>query len=242
MLERSIPAHAGEPGLMTTRATGGRVYPRPRGGTHRMGRFGGGRQGLSPPTRGNRDPDETFTRLLGSIPAHAGEPDLRDRWASLCGVYPRPRGGTLLTSRFNGAAGGLSPPTRGNLFYPMVVAHANRSIPAHAGEPDTESLVPRVPTVYPRPRGGTPDATALHRLFRGLSPPTRGNLPAPGASKVNVGSIPAHAGEPGAASVNVDVAAVYPRPRGGTIDPPMRLDCPGGLSPPTRGNRNDALS
>ena len=53
-------------------------------------------------------------RVLGSIPAHAGEPYLdtkRDRNAP---VYPRPRGGTSALSMMASMRLGLSPPTRGN--------------------------------------------------------------------------------------------------------------------------------
>ena len=50
---RSIPAHAGEPIRVCTRATVGAVYPRPRGGTHALERVKPLFLGLSPPTRGN---------------------------------------------------------------------------------------------------------------------------------------------------------------------------------------------
>ena len=55
-------------------------------------------------------------------------------------------------------------------------------------------------------------------------------------------SIPAHAGEPAWRFVFPFSEKVYPRPRGGTARSdfihPSRL----GLSPPTRGNRMNALS
>ena len=73
--------------------------------------------------------------------------------------------------------------------------------------------------------------------WRGLSPPTRGNLCAAATFLHCSGSIPAHAGEPAAATCFAGESQVYPRPRGGTADvcrPPGRG---AGLSPPTRGNR-----
>ena len=57
-----------------------------------------------------------------------------------------------------------------------------------------------------------------------------------------IGSIPAHAGEPPSASTGPRPAWVYPRPRGGARYPD-RFGClDGGLSPPTRGSRSEAPS
>ena len=50
----------------------------------------------------------------------------------------------------------------------------------------------------------------------GLSPPTRGNHRAVAARKPARRSIPAHAGEPDDETSGLDLAEVYPRPRGGT--------------------------
>ena len=49
--------------------------------------------GLSPPTRGSLCALLGRIRLLGSIPAHAGEPGRKLPSRMLHGVYPRPRGG-----------------------------------------------------------------------------------------------------------------------------------------------------
>ncbi len=51
--EGSIPAHAGEPSIISARCTPTRVYPRARGGTNQLGVPVQGIQGLSPRTRGN---------------------------------------------------------------------------------------------------------------------------------------------------------------------------------------------
>ena len=112
---------------------------------------------------------------------------------------------------------GLSPPTRGNpSHFAPPLAHAG-SIPAHAGEPAAGGGAFRMPTVYPRPRGGTGGVGDAIERFHGLSPPTRGN---PGLGLIRIGrarSIPAHAGEPSAWNARRQWAAVYPRPRGGTM-------------------------
>ena len=110
----SIPAHAGEPRNLRRPERGDGVYPRPRGGTtdHALPAGQGG--GLSPPTRGNPLYCCQGDIAVGSIPAHAGEPDMSVAYVDHEGVYPRPRGGTCLRPSPRRARRGLSPPTRGN--------------------------------------------------------------------------------------------------------------------------------
>ena len=208
-LDRSIPAHAGEPscGSRSPARTG--VYPRPRGGASGANFSHVTDSGLSPPTRGS--PGVIVGRIPSgrSIPAHAGEP--AGLWSAVRSttVYPRPRGGAssnVVTSRVRC---GLSPPTRGSLNRAVCNLYKQRSIPAHAGEPAGWSSIRRCETVYPRPRGGAASSPAHARgsipahagevvvacaqlEIRGLSPPTRG-------TDSRRGSIPAHAGEPLAA-------------------------------------------
>ena len=97
-----------------------------------------------------------------------------------------------------------------------------------------------MPTVYPRPRGGT-SRTAHNAIASiGLSPPTRGNLNQLEDIDLTVGSIPAHAGEPRLVHARWTRSAVYPRPRGGTSANVVAPPASEGLSPPTRGNRPDS--
>ena len=91
---------------------------------------------------------------------------------------------------------GLSPPTRGNLRILVSSPASPRSIPAHAGEPIHASAMRHRLTVYPRPRGGTHPLLSVIPLYRGLSPPTRGNPLDYNVFNPLEGSIPAHAGEP----------------------------------------------
>ena len=94
ILERSIPAHAGEPRTVSRSNENTGVYPRACGGTG--WEFWNKRfpDGLSPRMRGNHKHLEPLVYRFGSIPAHAGEPmtccvrGLRYR------VYPRACGGT----------------------------------------------------------------------------------------------------------------------------------------------------
>ena len=152
-------------------------------------------------------------------------------------VYPRPRGGTMRTVAPYAHPVGLSPPTRGNRLLPLPWASRLRSIPAHAGEPimgyTPASSAGSIPAhagepqpnpppiapaaVYPRPRGGTPMSSICAPHALGLSPPTRGNLQYDGRPDPDLGSIPAHAGEPRSAPESLPWSWVYPRPRGGTL-------------------------
>ena len=132
---RSIPAHAGEPGVAPACGETHRVYPRPRGGTRISPRRRPKAVGLSPPTRGNHNSVGFPSVVCGSIPAHAGEPIAACRSFFRSAVYPRPRGGTSPPSSRIIPPVGLSPPTRGNLGYVVGLIDYDGSIPAHAGEP-----------------------------------------------------------------------------------------------------------
>ena len=112
-----------------------------------------------------------------------------------------------------------------------------RSIPACAGEPQRLNPGLVVFAVYPRVCGGTRLATRPKTRRRGLSPRVRGNLAECSAIPLQLGSIPACAGEPLAAMRSGQRRWVYPRVCGGTFAAfgfaVMRL----GLSPRVRGNR-----
>ena len=172
----------------------------------------------------------------GSIPAHAGEPQLRFLALSLPEVYPRPRGGTTDAAGRNPANAGLSPPTRGNRVEPPHSGQTARSIPAHAGEPALPPSAGATPKVYPRPRGGTRFHCDDALRVGGLSPPTRGNQNLLDEMKEIYRSIPAHAGEPRIPYRRQGERSVYPRPRGGTFFVLRLKGFRDGLSPPTRGN------
>ena len=72
-------------------------------------------------------------------------------------------------------------------------------------------------SVYPRVCGGTRRVESLDFSTDGLSPRVRGNQNALATISLPIGSIPACAGEPGAAYTAVRCAAVYPRVCGGTV-------------------------
>ena len=133
---------------------------------------------------------------------------------------------------------GLSPRVRGNLPEMRTTRFASGSIPASAGEPQSEVGVVGVSGVYPRECGGTKIIGTLTVKPDGLSPRVRGNHVG-----ISIGvwlgrSIPASAGEPTLALLRRFKGQVYPRECGGTRK--TLLDCrpTGGLSPRVRGNHD----
>ena len=157
---RSIPAHTGEPSFRAVSPGVPRVYPRTHGGTGYRKGLRCGTLGLSPHTRGNHHPAAARTPVVGSIPAHTGEPLLPrspaagfgsipahtgEPWAASgppwqAGVYPRTHGGTLFIMAPILPEWGLSPHTRGNLLLDAQARDPCGSIPAHTGEPSACSI------------------------------------------------------------------------------------------------------
>ena len=90
----SIPACAGEPLHRDSALQSKKVYPRVCGGTRRFPVELSEEVGLSPRVRGNQHRPQRIRRIIGSIPACAGEPWLPWCYCSASRVYPRVCGGT----------------------------------------------------------------------------------------------------------------------------------------------------
>ena len=233
----SIPAHAGEPSAATALRPCSRVYPRACGGTTSGCRLADQERGLSPRMRGNLRHPSSVDTSTGSIPAHAGEPGYGPHCPSPRRVYPRACGGTLTTLHLMPREAGLSPRMRGNLHEGLALRRNPGSIPAHAGEPISSLLALSRSRVYPRACGGTDQLTRRIGNLQGLSPRMRGNRTEITHTIGEVGSIPAHAGEPAGSKRSRLRARVYPRACGGTGLGIARAHREPGLSPRMRGNR-----
>ena len=192
----SIPACAGEPRSISGRTVCWRVYPRVCGGTQPPPVGLTREPGLSPRVRGNPAPRAPRCHRCGSIPACAGEPSCAPCGAAARAVYPRVCGGTNVAPREQEERRGLSPRVRGNRSAAGCAAPSPRSIPACAGEPASPSTTWTRPRVYPRVCGGTVSIHWVSTRPTGLSPRVRGNLSLDGRVDVELGSIPACAGEP----------------------------------------------
>ena len=176
---RSIPARAGEPARGGTRGSASAVYPRACGGTPGIQEGAQLDIGLSPRVRGNQVVEEPIGRVLGSIPARAGEPARPAGGPRRCWVYPRACGGTGGVQAALRAGHGLSPRVRGNREVALLRPRLDGSIPARAGEPSRTGGSPSGSTVYPRACGGTTNGAMSWPCSSGLSPRVRGNLRVP---------------------------------------------------------------
>ena len=233
---RSIPACAGEPDDRNDGDDGREVYPRVCGGTVSWQGPGNGNVGLSPRVRGNHSRSHTAPARRRSIPACAGEPSPQRISLTCFTVYPRVCGGTKCLMRPTAFGIGLSPRVRGNRSPELVLRVIRRSIPACAGEPGTPTCPAAGSKVYPRVCGGTRQRADDGAAAEGLSPRVRGNLLDGGDADVELRSIPACAGEPGAVRRHARQREVYPRVCGGTALYVMAVIMRRGLSPRVRGN------
>ena len=214
---RSIPACAGEPQARPRSVLSREVYPRVCGGTAIYDCRPGLGQGLSPRVRGNPLSAPVNTCQHRSIPACAGEPGLSCTSTAASAVYPRVCGGTAKEPGITIKILGLSPRVRGNLARTASMATRIGSIPACAGEPDTENGFILQWKVYPRVCGGTFCVLNQGGLVQGLSPRVRGNPLRCGSRSLWPGSIPACAGEPDLFRGCYRCLSVYPRVCGGTV-------------------------
>ena len=232
----SIPAHTGKPLFLAKWRLCRRVYPR----TH--GEAGVGltpaewEMGLSPHTRGSPNQGPVRREGQGSIPAHTGKPHCAVRRARAPWVYPRTHGEATERRAPARDDSGLSPHTRGSLSADAADGQRGGSIPAHTGKPATRRARGCCPRVYPRTHGEAASLFASEKNGRGLSPHTRGSLPASLVPGVGNGSIPAHTGKPPQDRRRIGRIWVYPRTHGEAGYEKLYAKAEEGLSPHTRGS------
>ena len=131
----SIPAHAGQPPKIPPGRGCCRVHPRSRGAAMHRSRTPTLLPGPSPLTRGSRRCPRFYAHRLGSIPAHAGQPQSLAGQRDKAGVHPRSRGAATRTPRAATSPWGPSPLTRGSHKDGRRCSLHLGSIPAHAGQP-----------------------------------------------------------------------------------------------------------
>ena len=118
--------------------------------------------GLSPRGRGKQPPAEGARTPPRSIPAWAGETDVRlINWRDVT-VYPRVGGGNVRLRDDIPVPLGLSPRGRGKPLDDVEAHFDGRSIPAWAGETEGVILQALVQAVYPRVGGGN-SLSAINR-------------------------------------------------------------------------------
>ena len=171
-----------------------------------------------------------------SIPASAGEPCGCMPVQSQNAVYPRECGGASGNSGYGRYAVGLSPRVRGShVSWSRMLAEI-RSIPASAGEPGGSRRAASRTWVYPRECGGACSGRSSGIANSGLSPRVRGSQGRQSRGDLQVGSIPASAGEPSIAVRDFCILRVYPRECGGAAYSLGSSSTHAGLSPRVRGS------
>ena len=172
-----------------------------------------------------------------SIPAWAGETDMRLLFTIQMGVYPRVGGGNQSANSIPPIGRGLSPRGRGKRHRFLPFGRRRWSIPAWAGETSHWPAQSSPSPVYPRVGGGNPPAALAVLRHNGLSPRGRGKLPIFHHAGIAGRSIPAWAGETPTVWTWPSWKPVYPRVGGGNF--PSWKPCPAqnGLSPRGRGKR-----
>ena len=249
---RSIPASAGQPEVDFAARIHTEVYPRECGATTRSVVIPPPVLGLSPRVRGNHPPARAGYPNGRSIPASAGQPSCISPASRSASVYPRECGATSHCHVRAASIPGLSPRVRGNHITYRQPPVGERSIPASAGQPYSESCGKLRYWVYPRECGATSFQGRLGLARPGLSPRVRGNRRVPQVQGSQRGSIPASAGQPtpdtastlpyprecGATSQSSwrCPSTVYPRECGATVRQVSLNGFQDGLSPRVRGN------
>ena len=210
----SIPAHAGQPRSLATTGWAAGVHPRSRGAAVAGATPLSALQGPSPLTRGSLEVKAQNVALMGSIPAHAGQPKGPACAAIPCRVHPRSRGAAFRASIATPDVSGPSPLTRGSPPHKAVAHCPPGSIPAHAGQPWTPDGRSLGRWVHPRSRGAAREARLHAVCGQGPSPLTRGSHLMQPRPPVHLRSIPAHAGQPMMTMVSSAASGVHPRSRG----------------------------
>ena len=211
----SIPAHAGETARHSASISARRVDPRACGGDLDLSDTSQDAVGRSPRMRGRLLDGASLERIIGSIPAHAGETLGLGLLPLPCEVDPRACGGDTLMHGLRSREEGRSPRMRGRRGERQSDAGGERSIPAHAGETLRQPTSSTISRVDPRACGGDspPDGDAM--APPGRSPRMRGRPSRSMSTSAAPGSIPAHAGETKGAKKGPDSVEVDPRAGGG---------------------------
>ena len=129
-----IPASAGQTACPRRCATVSRAHPRECGADRRDPFDSIMRQGSSPRVRGTLRIKQITKRLLGLIPASAGQTTFKLVGTSWCGAHPRECGadGAVIEHLEEGL--GSSPRVRGRRLLPQLLKLSRGLIPASAGQ------------------------------------------------------------------------------------------------------------
>ena len=172
-----------------------RDHPRSRGGNPAAVRSARPSVGPSPLARGKHALHGLQNRILGTIPARAGETLTGMLAAHRSRDHPRSRGGNNEQTTSFLSDKGPSPLARGKLFGSGAVTPRSGTIPARAGETSRRYRLRSRAQDHPRSRGGNTSSCAPSVSTKGPSPLARGKHGTIYGVPYMRRTIPARAGE-----------------------------------------------
>ena len=174
------------------------------------------------------------------IPAHAGQTTSGLPGSVTSSDHPRACGANVEMHASLGSHAGSSPRMRGKLHQVQRATHADRIIPAHAGQTRARSRRPYPPTDHPRACGANTWALTGSIKEDGSSPRMRGKLFHNCSVLCFVRIIPAHAGQTMVAGRHSTPSTDHPRACGANSVRLSKRRHATGSSPRMRGKRTAA--
>ena len=207
----SIPARAGNPFALDLADRIARVHPRACGESIRGDDGRAAALGPSPRVRGIRWRRRGERETKRSIPARAGNPRAVGREGVAVRVHPRACGESILRPGVYVQDSGPSPRVRGIRRRAAAERPDVGSIPARAGNPPPHARRGHRSRVHPRACGESGPRARRRRSRAGPSPRVRGIPLRARVVDIEVGSIPARAGNPAGPSTTGCRPTVHPR-------------------------------
>ena len=194
LVERFIPACAGNTASSKRQTAGNTVHPRLCGEHNVRIVVFTDQVGSSPPVRGTLGTVGSEEFLYRFIPACAGNTWTMMNCGSMPAVHPRLCGEHGPSLPMPQHVAGSSPPVRGTRHSNGNGGFPFRFIPACAGNTHHASRVGQITSVHPRLCGEHANSAPLPASSLGSSPPVRGTLEATAAEGIRARFIPACAG------------------------------------------------
>ena len=230
-----IPARAGNTAVPPMRRSPQRAHPRSRGehmsprAPHALS------QGSSPLARGTRAETGTNIRIVGLIPARAGNTGQVPAQHQCCGAHPRSRGEHSKYRRLPHRAWGSSPLARGTPPELLKFRGVLGLIPARAGNTLASAPYAGRERAHPRSRGEHTRLRSLTTAPKGSSPLARGTQSPDNRPHHGWGLIPARAGNTNPHALACGGTGAHPRSRGEHMGRLAALRGSRGSSPLARG-------
>ena len=236
---RIIPAHAGQTSPRWWTPSFRTDHPRACGANDDFLVQLGAMVGSSPRMRGKRCVGRVQHPWPRIIPAHAGQTRRDISTSGRSPDHPRACGANAWSPVYGRQDAGSSPRMRGKLHQVQRATHADRIIPAHAGQTRARSRRPYPPTDHPRACGANHRSPRRHPYSFGSSPRMRGKRCHILHGGWYMRIIPAHAGQTYAIKYACELSADHPRACGANAIMASSESSHVGSSPRMRGKLDD---